>query len=64
MRVSQTDFVLMTVLDAARRVVREHEIIELNQAQSMVIAEAISNSPEPNKALAEAFAKHSKQVSR
>ncbi len=60
--VSQTDFVLMTVLNAARKVVREQEILELNQTQSRLIAESLLNPPEPNADLREAFQEHRKQV--
>lgn len=62
--VSQTDFVLMTVLNAARKVVREQEILELNQEQSQVIAAALLNPPEPNKELVDAFGEHKAQVVR
>lgn len=60
--VSQTDFVLMTVLDEARRVVRERDVVELSLEQSRRVAEAMIASPEPNAALRKAFAEHRAKV--
>ena len=60
--VSQTDFVLMTVLDEARRVVREQGVIELSLEQSEKVAAAMINPPTPNDALKDAFAEYRKKV--
>lgn len=60
--VSQTDFVLMAVLDEARRVVREQEVIELSLQQSRRVAEALIAPARPNAALRRAFAAHAKKV--
>ena len=60
--VSQTDFVLMAVLDEARRVVREQDVVELSLEQSRRIAEAMIYPPEPNAALRKALAEHRAKV--
>jgi uncharacterized protein (DUF1778 family) len=60
--VSQTDFVLMAVLDEARRVVREQGVVELSLEQSRRVAEAMISPPEPNPALRKAFAEHRAKV--
>ncbi len=60
--VSQTDFVLMAVLDEARRVVREQDVVELSLEQSRRVAEAMIAPPEPNAALRKAFAEHRAKV--
>ncbi len=60
--VSQTDFVLMTVLDEARRVVREQDVVELSLEQSRRVAEMMISPPEPNAALRKAFAEHRAKV--
>jgi uncharacterized protein (DUF1778 family) len=52
----------MTVLDAARKVVRKQEIIELNQSQGRLIMESLLNPSGPNADLREAFQEHRKQV--
>lgn len=62
--VSQTDFVLMTVLDEARRVVRERDVVELSLEQSRRVAAAMIDPPEPNEALREAFTEHRAKVAR
>ncbi len=61
--VSQTDFVLSTVLDEARRVVKDHGSIELTIEQSAKVAAALIDPPEPNQALVEAFEEYKKQIS-
>ena len=61
---SQTDFVLGTVLDEARRVVREHEVIELTLEQSRLVAEAMIDPPEPNAELRRALKDYRKTVAR
>ena len=60
--VSQTDFVLMSVLDEARRIVSEHEVIELTRRQSQVVAEAMIDPPLPNAELRKAFSEHRNKV--
>lgn len=60
--VSQTDFVLMSVLDEARRIVTEHEVIELTRKQSRIVAEALIDPPEPNVELRKSFREHRNKV--
>lgn len=60
--VSQTDFVLMTVLDEARRVVREQNVVERSPEQSCRVAEVMISPPEPNAAMRKAFAEHRAKV--
>lgn len=60
--VSQTDFVLSAVLDEARRVVRDQNMVELTIEQSRKVAAALIDPPEPNAALRKAFAEHGERV--
>jgi uncharacterized protein (DUF1778 family) len=46
-----TNFVLKSVTEAARKVIREHEILDLSQRDQEAFAEAIMNPPKPTPAL-------------
>jgi uncharacterized protein (DUF1778 family) len=59
---SVTDFVVATLATAAQAAIREHEVIELNAAQSRAFVEVLLNPPEPNEALRKAFRRHSRIV--
>ncbi len=52
---SVSDFVLTNAVDAAEKVIREHERIVLSDRDRDMFFEAILNPPEPNKALREAM---------
>lgn len=55
-----TDFLLQTATEAARRVIHEHEIIDLTQRDQEAFAEALLNPPAPSPALKKA-AQHYKR---
>ncbi len=46
-----TDFVLKSATEAARNVIREHEILDLSQRDQEAFAESIMNPPKPTPAL-------------
>jgi uncharacterized protein (DUF1778 family) len=52
---SVSDFVLTNAMDAAEKVIREHERIILGDRDRDLFFEAILNPPEPNKAMREAM---------
>ena len=53
-----TDFVLSHALDAADRVLAEHEVITLSDEDWDVFFDALVNPPEPNKNLKRAFRRY------
>ena len=53
-----TDFVLSHALDAADRVLAEHEVITLSDADWDVFFDALINPPEPNENLKRAFRRY------
>ena len=52
---SMTDFVLSHALDAADRVLAEHEVVTLSDPDWEVFFDALAHPPEPNEALREGF---------
>lgn len=46
-----TDFVITSVLDAAKRAIQEHEMITLSARDREVFVEALLNPPAPNEKL-------------
>lgn len=58
---SLTDFVLGSVADAARRIIQEHEMLELIGRDREIFIDALLNPPEPSERLLEA-AKRYKQI--
>jgi uncharacterized protein (DUF1778 family) len=60
--VSLTDFVLSAAYQAAVRVVSEHEIISLTERNRQVFMAALSNPPEPNKALKRAARRYKRAI--
>jgi uncharacterized protein (DUF1778 family) len=50
---SLTDFVLSSVLDAAKRTIEEHQRLELSLRDSEAFVEALLNPPAPNDRLRE-----------
>ena len=59
---SVTDFVVSTLAAAADSVVREHEIIRLNHAQSEAFVESLLHPVTPNTALRRAARQHEQSV--
>lgn len=53
-----TDFVLSNALDAADRVLAEHEVITLSDEDWDVFFDALVNPPEPNENLKRAFQRY------
>jgi uncharacterized protein (DUF1778 family) len=51
-----TDFVISTVTDAARRVVREHEVLEWSRRDQQAFAAALAQPPAPAAKLMQAAA--------
>ncbi|MEX2301382.1 MAG: DUF1778 domain-containing protein [Bryobacterales bacterium] len=46
---SLTDFVVKNALDAAKKIIREHEIIELSTLDRKVFVDALLNPPAPSR---------------
>jgi uncharacterized protein (DUF1778 family) len=57
-----SDFVVQTVQRAARTIVEEHEVIQLNREQSAALVELLLNPPAPNRALKKAAKEYRKRV--
>jgi uncharacterized protein (DUF1778 family) len=58
---SLTDFVIASVLDAAKRAIQEHEIMMLSVRDREVFVEALLNPPQPSSRL-RAAAERYKQI--
>ena len=52
--VSLTDFILSAATEAARRVIRESEVLELSQRDQLALAKALLNPPKANARLKKA----------
>ena len=61
---SVSDFVIHSVQEAAKAVVREHETLWLNRQQSEALVQMLLDAPEPNAALQEAAQEYRRQVRR
>lgn len=61
---STTGFVVSSVLDAARRVIREHESMQLSARDREAVVAALLNPPAPNEALARAAREYEETVER
>ena len=53
---SLTDFVIASAQAAAEETIRQHEVMVLTARDSMLLAEALLNPPEPNERLKAAVA--------
>jgi uncharacterized protein (DUF1778 family) len=51
---SLTDFVVTSAQEAAKKAIREHEIMELTSRDQKVLVEALLSPPEPSKKLKQA----------
>ncbi len=49
--VSLSDFLVSTAYAAAEDVIRQHEVLELTERDSILFVEALLNPPEPNERL-------------
>jgi uncharacterized protein (DUF1778 family) len=59
---SLTDFVVNSALDAARRIVRQNELVELSRRDRIAFVEALLNPPSPNDRLQKAMQRHNQTV--
>jgi uncharacterized protein (DUF1778 family) len=57
-----SDFVVHTVHEAARSVIQENELLQLDQAQSRAFVELLLNPRKPNKAVKQALGDYRKHV--
>jgi uncharacterized protein (DUF1778 family) len=58
-----TDFVVSSALEAAKRTVREHEVVELTLRDRIAFVEAILNPPVPNARLKKAAKRYAQTFS-
>ena len=59
-----TDFVLAAATEAARRVIREHEVLELSERDQLAFAEALLDPPPAAPKLVEAAARYRSETGR
>jgi len=57
-----TDFLVHTVVEAAKRTVHESEFVELSRRDKVAFVEALLNPPTPNANLREAMERHAEVV--
>lgn len=57
-----SDFVVNTVQEAAKAVIRDHEVLRLNRSQSRAFVETLLHPPEPNEALEQAAEEYRRDV--
>lgn len=55
---SLTDFMLDNLQEAAKRVIKEHNVMILSESDSKLFVESMLNPPEPNEALKRAARRH------
>jgi len=61
---STTGFVVSTVLDAARRIIRDHEAMALSARDREAVVAALLDPPAPNEALTRAAREYEENVDR
>jgi uncharacterized protein (DUF1778 family) len=59
---SLTDFVINSALEAAKRTVRQNELVELSRRDRIAFVEALLNPPPPNDRLQRAMQRNSQAV--
>jgi uncharacterized protein (DUF1778 family) len=59
---SLTDFVVNSALEAARRTVRQNELVELSRRDRIAFVEALLNPPVPNGRLQNAMRRHNRTI--
>jgi len=60
--ISVTDLLRTSVRDAARRIIRENEVLTLSERDSKTFVEALMNPPKPNKKLLAAAKRFKQEV--
>lgn len=60
--VTLTDFIIMSVHQAAKQTIERHQTLALTREQSDVFFNALANPPIPNAALEAAFKRHHNNV--
>jgi uncharacterized protein (DUF1778 family) len=58
-----TDFVTTSALEAAYRVIEQHQVLRLNREDSAAFVEAVLHPPEPNEALQAAAQRYQQLMS-
>lgn len=61
---SVTDFVTQSAIEAARRTLRENELVELTRRDRIAFVEALLNPPAPSVRLRKAIERHDRVVTR
>jgi uncharacterized protein (DUF1778 family) len=61
---SLTDFVVDSAVEAAKRIVRQNELVELTRRDRIAFVEALLNPPPPNDRLQRAMRRHNQTVTR
>ena len=61
---SMTGFVVSSLIETARRVIREHETMQLSARDSEAVVAALLDPPEPNAVLAQAARDYADNVER
>ncbi len=59
---SLTDFAISALLESAKRIIKEHHIIELTGEDQKIFIEALHNPPKPNKRLLKAVERYHKNI--
>ena len=59
-----TDFILKAATEAARKVIREHEILDLSQRDQLAFAKAILNPPKVSPKLKQAALRYRRRSRR
>ena len=59
-----TDFVVTSAVEAANRILREHELADLTRRDKIAFVEALLNPPVPNARLRDAAARHAQVFGR
>ncbi len=62
LQLSVSSFMLSSVLEAAEKVIREHEVMKLSDRDRDLFLNALLDPPAPNRALKNAFALHEKMT--
>lgn len=59
---SLTDFIISSLQEAATKVIRERELLQLTLKDSQQFVEALLNPPLPNEQLISAFKRYQKEI--
>lgn len=61
---TMSQFVTLKAYEAAKEVLREHQVWKLTSSESKAFVDLLTNPPAPTEALREAFASHERRVSK